>query len=113
MRTLRVAFRDLPPGCGPEWFFRRHPAWMADQRFELSSRPQLVIHGAWPGGRAAESTPPIDAPCLRLFYGVDGARTDLSRTDFALGFERELASERFLRSPAWVAAQQAAGFDPD
>jgi hypothetical protein len=113
VRTVRIAFRDFWAGFEPAHFFRRHPGFTRDFHFELSPRPDLLIHSCFPRQVKVDEVPRIDDAATRLFYTAENTPTDLSRSDFALGFDRDVDCERYLRLPNYVATQAYFGFAPD
>ncbi|QDU67267.1 glycosyltransferase family 10 domain-containing protein [Engelhardtia mirabilis] len=113
MRTIRVAFRDFWAGFEPDHFFQRHPEVLRHWRYELSDRPDLVIYSSFPGGEKLMTQHAIDDDAVRLYYTAENVAPDLSRCDFAIGFDRDLTDPRFLRLPNYVGTQSQIGFMPD
>lgn len=113
MKTIRIAFRDFWAGFEPDHFFQRHPSLLRHWRYEISDRPDLVVYSSFPGGEKLMRCHAVDDDAVRLYYTAENVPPDLAQTDFAIGFDRDLDDERYLRLPNYVAAQAQMGYAPD
>lgn len=110
MKTIRVQFRHYWPGFDLPHFQRMFAFLAPYFRFEESAAPEVIFFSTFDGSKVLRKPPVVEASALRVFHTGENVTPDLSTTEFALSFRRDLDSPRHLRFPSFLCRMGMFGY---
>ncbi len=113
-KIIRVSFRNFWPLWKGEHFARRFP--FLRRKYEFISDdcdPQFIIFSVFEEGHCKKSMPSLpDIGIPRIFITAENVKPDMSNTEFAVSFARDIVNKRHIRIPNWVQRLAIAGYSP-